>query len=307
MTTCMTGRRSAMTGRRSAMTRRRPGRYRGNGRRLMPLGPVGLLGRIPPAPVAASTGGGPGVEGARYRSSRWQAAIRCGGIAVALRLSFRGKRPLWWDPTKLKAPAPAMRPKAQRGCPKEPQTHDQRGEANAPHPGHVRRADLPSLDRVVHDEGTLSGARPSPRVASARETGFSEVRGKASPREIAGLLPHRLLPQPRAPTPFRPPKRTFASPQIPHPRAVCTPNAPPTQWRIELGHWYPRRTTPRNRATRRRLPGEVQGRDSPLRGCPIREAISRIRSRPPQIPSTTLSIGALSQRRLALRLAMLPL
>ena len=155
MTMCMTRRRPAMTGRRPAMTGRRPGRYRGNGRRLMPLGPVGLLGRIPPAPVAASTGGGPGIERPRCGSSRWQAAIRYGGIAVALSLllRFRGKRSLWWDPTKRKARAPALRPKTQRGCPKKPQTHDQRGEANAPHPGHVRRADLPSLDPVVHDEG----------------------------------------------------------------------------------------------------------------------------------------------------------
>jgi hypothetical protein len=159
----MAGRRPAMTGRRPAMTGRRPGRYRGNGRRLMPVGPVGLLGRIPPAPVAASTGGGPGIESPPCRSSRWQAAIRCGGIAVALPLlRFRGKRSLWWDPTKLKAPAPALRPKTQRGCPKKPQTHDQRGEADAPHPGRVGRADLPSLDPVVHDEGTLAGARLSP-------------------------------------------------------------------------------------------------------------------------------------------------
>jgi hypothetical protein len=165
MTMCMTGRRPAMTRRRPAMTGRRPGRYRGIGRRLLPLGPAGLLGRIPPTPVAASTGGGPGIEGPRYRRSRWQAAIRCGGIAVALplRLRFRGKRSLWWDSTKVKAPAPALRPKTQRGCPKQPQTHDQRREANAPHPGHVRRADLPSLDPVVHDEGTLTGATPSPR------------------------------------------------------------------------------------------------------------------------------------------------
>jgi hypothetical protein len=171
MTTCMAGRRPAMAGRRPAMAGRRPamagrrpGRYRGNGRRLMPLWPVGLPGRIPPAPVGASTRGGPGVEGARYRSSRWQAATRCGGIAVALPLllSFRGKRSLWWDPTKRKAPAPALRPKTQRGCPKEPQTHDQRGKANAPDPGHVRRADLPSLDPVVHDEGTLAALRPRP-------------------------------------------------------------------------------------------------------------------------------------------------
>jgi hypothetical protein len=159
MTMCMAWRRPAMAWRRPAMAGRRPGRYRGNGRRLMPLGPVGLLGRIPPAPVAASTGGGSGVEGPRYRSSRWQAAFGCGGIAVAvpLLLGFRGKRPLWWDPTKLKAPAPAMRPKTERGCPKEAQTHDQQGEANAPHPGRVGRADLPPLDPVVHDEGTLSG------------------------------------------------------------------------------------------------------------------------------------------------------
>ena len=34
-------------------------------------------------------------------------------------------------------------------------------------------------------ERTLAGATSPPRVASARETGFSEVRGKASPREIA--------------------------------------------------------------------------------------------------------------------------
>jgi hypothetical protein len=171
MTTCMAGRRPAMAGRRPAMAGRRPamagrrpGRYRGNGRRLMPLWPVGLPGRIPPAPVGASTRGGPGVEGARYRSSRWQAATRCGGIAVALPLllSFRGKRSLWWDPTKRKAPAPALRPKTQRGCPKKPQTHDQRGKANAPDPGHVRRADLPSLDPVVHDEGTLAALRPRP-------------------------------------------------------------------------------------------------------------------------------------------------
>jgi hypothetical protein len=160
----MAGRRPAMAGRRPAMAGRRPGRYRGNGRRLMPLWPVGLPGRIPPAPVGASTRGGPGVEGARYRSSRWQAATRCGGIAVALPLllSFRGKRSLWWDPTERKAPAPALRPKTQRGCPKKPQTHDQRGKANAPDPGHVRRADLPSLDPVVHDEGTLAALRPRP-------------------------------------------------------------------------------------------------------------------------------------------------
>jgi hypothetical protein len=171
MTTCMAGRRPAMAGRRPAMAGRRPamagrrpGRYPGNGRRLMPLWPVGLPGRIPPAPVGASTRGGPGVEGARYRSSRWQAATRCGGIAVALPLllSFRGKRSLWWDPTERKAPAPALRPKTQRGCPKKPQTHDQRGKANAPDPGHVRRADLPSLDPVVHDEGTLAALRPRP-------------------------------------------------------------------------------------------------------------------------------------------------
>jgi hypothetical protein len=149
-----------MTRRRPAMTRRRPGRYRGNRRRLMSLGPVGLLGRIPPAPVAASTGGGRGVEGPRYRSSPRQAATRRGGIAVAvpLLLGFRGKRSLWWDPTKLKAPAPAMRPNTESGCPKEPQTHDQQGEAKAPHPGPVGRAELPSLDSVVRDEGTLSGA-----------------------------------------------------------------------------------------------------------------------------------------------------
>ena len=189
MTVCMTGRRPTMAGRRPAMARGRPAvagwRWGGwgNGRRLMPLGPVGLLRCIPPAPVAASTGGGPGIEGPRYRSSRWQAATRCGGIAVALPLflRFRRKRSLWWDPTKRKAPAPALRPKAQRGSPKKPQTHDQRGEANAHHPGHVRRADLPSLDPVVHDEGTLAGATPSPRVASAREIGFSEVRDNASP------------------------------------------------------------------------------------------------------------------------------
>ena len=200
MTTCMAGRRAAIAwrrpatagrrpavaGRRPAVAGRRPGRYRGIGRRLMPLGPVGLLGRIPPAPVAASTGGGPGVEGARYRSSRWQAAIGCGGIAVALALllSFRGQRPLWWDPTKRKARAPGIRPKAQRGCPKEPQTYDQRGDANAPHQGHVRRADLPSPDPVVHDEETLAGATPSPRVDSAREPGFSEVRCNSLGREI---------------------------------------------------------------------------------------------------------------------------
>jgi hypothetical protein len=154
----MAGRRPAMAGRRPAMAGRRPGRYRGNGRRLMPLGPVSLLGSIPPAPVAASTGRGRGGEGPRYRSSRWQAAIRCGGFAVPLLLGFRGKRPLWWDPTKLKAPAPAMRPNTESGCPKDPQTHDQQGEANAPHPGRVGRAELPSLDAVVRDEGTLSGA-----------------------------------------------------------------------------------------------------------------------------------------------------
>jgi hypothetical protein len=164
MTMCMTGRRTAMTGRRTAMTGRRTGRYRGNGRRLRLLGRVGRPGRIPPSPVAASTGGGPGIEGPPCWSSRWQAAIRCGGIGVALPLllRFRGKRSLWWDPTKLKAPAPALRPKTQRGCPKKRQAHDQRGEANAPHQGHVRRADLPSLDPVVHDEGTLAGATPSP-------------------------------------------------------------------------------------------------------------------------------------------------
>jgi hypothetical protein len=180
----MTGRRPAMTGRRPAMTGRRPGRHRGNGRRLMPLGSVWLLGKTPPAPVAASTGGR-GVEGPRYRSSRWQAAIGCSRIAVALPplFNFRGKRPLWWDPTKLKAPTPAMRPNTEGGCPKEPQTHDQHGEANAPHPGRVGRADLPSLDPVVRDDGTLSGARPSPRVASARETGFSDVRCKTLFRE----------------------------------------------------------------------------------------------------------------------------
>ncbi len=183
----MAGRRPAMAGRRPAMAGRRPGRYRGNGRRLMPLGPVGLLGCIAPAPVAASTGGGPGIEGARYRTSRWQAATGYGGIAVALPLllRFRGKRPLWWDPTKVKAPAPAIRPKTQRGCPKEPQTHDQRGEADAPHPGHVRRADLPSLDPVVHDEGTLASPTPLPGSASARETGFSEVRDNPRRRRPA--------------------------------------------------------------------------------------------------------------------------
>ena len=185
----MARRRPAMARRRPAMARRRPtvagwrsGGW-GNGRRLVPLGPAGLLGCVPPAPVATSTGGVPGVEGARYPSSRSQPAIRCGGLAIALPLClrFRGKRSRWWDPTKRKAPAPALRPKAQRGSPKKPQTHDQRGEANAHHPGHVRRADLPSLDPVVHDEGTLAGATPSPRVASAREIGFSEVRDNASP------------------------------------------------------------------------------------------------------------------------------
>ena len=142
------------------MTGRRSGRYRGNRGRLMSLGPVGLLGRTPPAPVAARTGGGCGVEGPRYRSSPWRAARRRGGIAVAvpLLLGFRVKRPLWGDPTKLKAPAPAMRPNTESGCPKEPQTHDQQGEAKAPHPGRVGRAELPSLDSVVRDEGTLSGA-----------------------------------------------------------------------------------------------------------------------------------------------------
>lgn len=190
MTVCMAGRRPAMARGRPAMAGWRSGGW-GNGRRLMPLGPVGLLGCIPPAPVAASTGGGPGIEGPRCRSSRWQAAIRCGGIAVALPLllRFRGKRSLWWDPTKRKAPAPALRPKTQRGCPKKPQTHDQRGEANAPHPGHVRRADLPSLDPVVHDEGTLAGATPSPRVASAREAGFSEVRGNSLAARNCGITP----------------------------------------------------------------------------------------------------------------------
>ena len=190
MTTRMAGRRPAVTGGRPAVTRGRPavtrgrpGRSRGNWRRFMPFGPVRLRGCVPPAPVVASTGGGPRVEGACYPSSRWQAAIRCGGIAVALPLlpRFRGKRPLRRDPTKVKAPGPALGPKTQRGCPKEPQTHNQRGEADAPDPGHVRRADLPSLDPVVHDEGTLAGATPPPRVVSAREIGFSEVRDNSSP------------------------------------------------------------------------------------------------------------------------------
>jgi hypothetical protein len=159
----MTGRRPTMTGRRPTMTGRRPGRYRDNGRRLMPLGPVGL-GRILPA--AASTGGGLGVEGLRYRSSRWRAAIRCGGVAVAFRLllSFRGIRPLWWeikDSTQLNARA-AMRPKTDSGYPKESQTHDQQGEADAAHPDHVGRANLPTLDLVVHDAGTLTAQRPHP-------------------------------------------------------------------------------------------------------------------------------------------------
>jgi hypothetical protein len=159
----MAGGRPAMAGRRPAMAGRRPGRYRGNGRRLMPVGSVWLLGSTPPAPVGA-TGGGPGIESPPpCQSSRWQAAIRCGGLAVVLPLlRFRGKRSFWWDPTKLKAPAPALRPKTQRGCAKKPQTHDQRGKADAPHPGRVGRADLPSLDPVVHDEGTLAGARLSP-------------------------------------------------------------------------------------------------------------------------------------------------
>ena len=191
MTMCLTGRRRPTVARRSPTVAGWRSRGWGNRRRLMPLGPAGLLGCIPTAPVAISTGGGPGVEGARYPSSRSQAASRCGGIAVALPLSlrFRGKRSRWWDPTKRKAPAPALRPKTQRGCPKKAQTHDQRGEANAPHPGHVRRADLPPLDPVVHDEGTLAGATPSPRVASAREAGFSEVSGNSLAARNCGITP----------------------------------------------------------------------------------------------------------------------
>ena len=194
MTTCMAGGRRAiagrgpaMTGRRPAVTGRRPGRYRGNGRRLWPLGPVGLLGCVPPASVVASTGGGPSVEGARYSSSRRQAAVRCRGIAVALPLflRFRGRRPLWRDPAKVKAPTPALGPKTQRGCPKEPKTHNQRGEADAPHPGHVRRADLPSLDPVVHDEGTLAGATPRPGWA---------------PREKSDLARREVMPRRRRPS-----------------------------------------------------------------------------------------------------------
>jgi hypothetical protein len=163
-----------MTVRRPAMAGGRPGRYRGNGRRFMPPGPVWLLGSTPPTPVAASTGGGRGVKGPRYRSSRWRAGMRGGGIAVAvsLLLGFRGKRLHWWDPTKREAPAGAVRPNTQRGCSKEPQTGDQQGEANAPHPGRVGRAELPSLDSVVRDAGTLSGAsredRPFPCKVGGR-------------------------------------------------------------------------------------------------------------------------------------------
>ena len=183
-----------MTGRRPAMTRRRPGRYRGNARRLMR---IGLLGCTPPAHVGASTGGGRAVEPPRYRSGRWQAAIRGGGIAVGLPLllDFRGERPLWWDienPIKLNAPAPAMRPNTESGCPKEPQTHDQQGEANAPHPGNVGRADLPPLDLVVHDEETLPGATPSPQVAFAREPNLARG-GKGRAARKSEICPCRRL------------------------------------------------------------------------------------------------------------------
>jgi hypothetical protein len=172
-----------MTGRRPAMTGRRPGGYRGNGRRLMPLGSVWLLGSTPPAPVAASTGGR-GVEGPRCRSSRWQAVIGCGRIAVAAPplFNFRGKRPHWRDPTKLKAPSPAMRPNTESGRPKEPQTRDQQGEANAPHPGRVGRADLPSLDPVVRDEGTLSGASREDRRLPCKVGGRRVQSQSARPR-----------------------------------------------------------------------------------------------------------------------------
>jgi len=159
------GWRPAMAGWRPAMAGRRPERYRGDGRRLMLLRPVRPIGRAPPAPVAAITGGGAGVEGPGYRSSWRQAAIRCGGNGVAqpLLLNFRRNRPVWreiQDSTKLKPPLAGRGPETEGGCCKEPQSHDHQGEPDAPHPGHVGRADLPPLDLVVHDEGTLSGAWP---------------------------------------------------------------------------------------------------------------------------------------------------
>src|SRR5262245_18772308 len=154
MATCMAGGRPAMAGGRPAMAGGRPGGHWGTGGGLMSPGPVWALARILPAPATATIGGRRGDEGVRYRSSRWRAAIRCGGIVVTVPpfLRFQGQRPHWWDATKRKAPASVMRPNTDSSCPQKAQTHDQHGEANAPHPGRVGRADLPSLDSVVRDE-----------------------------------------------------------------------------------------------------------------------------------------------------------